>query len=172
MAAANKKRRSRSRKRKAAGAQPKSPPARSAEPPRPVVQAGVPSLKASRDEAPKALWHPLPITELLILIGIVVAVIGLINGSIPMTVGGLVILGSASTELAYREHFAGYRSHSAMLASVVAVVGVTAVAFLGSRIGINIPPWLLAVAAVGAFGGLFAALRRGFRRRTGLSFRV
>jgi hypothetical protein len=172
VAAANKKRRSRSRKRKAAGRQPpKSPPAKAAEQ-RPVVQAGIPSLKASREEAPKALWHPLPITELLILVGIVVAVIGLINGSIPMTVGGLVILGSASTELAYREHFAGYRSHSAMLASVVAVIGITAVAFLGSRIGVSIPPWLLAVAAIGVFGGLFVLLRRGFRRRTGLSFRV
>lgn len=137
-----------------------------------MVQAGVRSLKASRDEAPKALWHPLPITELLILVGIVLAVVGLINGSIPTTIGGLVILGSSSTELAYREHFAGYRSHSAMLASVVAVVGLTAVAFLGSRIGVSIPPWLLAVVAIGVFGGLFVVLRRGFRRRTGLSFRV
>ena len=137
-----------------------------------MVQAGIPSLKASRDEAPKALWHPLPITELLILVGIVLAVVGLINGSIPTTIGGLVILGSASTELAYREHFAGYRSHSAMLASAVAVIGVTAVAFLGSRIGVSIPPWLLGVAAIVVFGGLFVVLRRGFRRRTGLSFRV
>lgn len=172
MAAANKKRRSRSsRKRKAAGAQAKPSPPKVAEP-RPVVQAGIPSLKASRDEAPKALWHPWPITELLILIGIVLAIVGLIGGSIATTVGGLVILGSASTELAYREHFAGYRSHSAMLASAVAVIGVTAVAFLGSRIGINLPPWLLGVAAIGVFGALFVALRRGFRRRTGLSFRV
>lgn len=171
MAAANKKRRSRSsRKRKAAGARPKSP-TKAAEQ-RAVVQAGVPSLKANRSEAPKALWHPLPITELLILVGIVLAVVGLINGSIPTTIGGLVILGSASIELAYREHFAGYRSHSAMLASAVAVIGVTAVAFAGSRIGISAPPWLLAVAAIGVFGGLFVVLRRGFRRRTGLSFRV
>ncbi len=170
MAAANKKRRSRSRKRKSGGASPKPSPKAAGQ--RPVVQAGVPSLKARREEAPKALWHPLPITELLILVGIVVAVIGLVGGGIPMTIGGLVILGSASTELAYREHFAGYRSHSAMLASVVAVIGVTAVAFLGSRIGVNVPPWLLAVAAIGVFGGLFVVLRRGFRRRTGLSFRV
>lgn len=137
-----------------------------------MVQAGIPSLKASRDEAPKALWHPLPITELLILVGLVLAVVGLINGSVPTTIGGLVILGSSSTELAYREHFAGYRSHSAMLASVVAVIGVTAAAFVGSRIGVNVPPWILGVAAIAVFGGLFVVLRRGFRRRTGLSFRV
>lgn len=168
MAASNKKRRSRaSRKRKAAGAKPKP-----VVPQRPVVQGGVPSLKADRAEAPKPLWHPWPLTELLILVGLVVAVVGLVGGSIPTTIGGLVILGSASTELAYREHFAGYRSHSAMLASAVAVIGVTAVAFLASRIGIDIPPWLLGVAAIGTFAGLFVVLRRGFRRRTGLSFRV
>jgi hypothetical protein len=172
VAGPSKKRRSRaSRKRKAAGARPKPPQSPTTEP-RPVVPAGVPSLKARREEAPKPLWHPWPITELLILVGLVVAVIGLIGGSIPTTIGGLVILGSASTELAYREHFAGYRSHSAMLASAAAVVGITAVAFLGSRIGVSIPPWLLAVAAIATFGGLFVVLRRGFRRRTGLSFRV
>ncbi len=172
MAASNKKRRSRaSRKRKAAGSKPKPPQPKGADR-RPVVPAGIPSLKASRDEAPKPLWHPWPLTELLILVGIVVAVIGLINGSIPTTIGGLVILGSASTELAYREHFAGYRSHSAMLASVVAVIGITAIAFLGSRVGVHLPPWALGVVAIGAFGGVFVVLRRGFRRRTGLSFRV
>ncbi|MFA4929428.1 MAG: hypothetical protein WC558_13000 [Patulibacter sp.] len=172
MAASNKKRRSRSsRKRRAAGAPPR-PPRPEVTEQRPVVPAGIPSLKARREEAPKPLWHPWPITELLILVGIVVAVIGLIGGSIPTTIGGLVILGSASTELAYREHFAGYRSHSAMLASAVAVIGITAVAFLGSRIGVNVPPWLLAVAGIATFGGLFVSLRRGFRRRTGLSFRV
>ncbi len=169
MAAPKKKSRSRAaRKRRAAAAKP-TPPAAAA---RPVVPAGLPSIKARREEAPKPLWHPWPITELLILTGLVVAVIGLIGGTLAMTLGGLVILGSASTELAYREHVAGYRSHSAMLATVIAVVGTTAVAFGASRIGLYLPPWALAVLALASFGALFGLLRRGFRRRTGLSFRV
>lgn len=178
MAQTNKKRRRRSsKKRSGSGPRPARPtgtgnvagPSASG----PVAGGGIPSLKAHRSEAPKPIWAPLPITEVLILVGLIVAVIGLFGSNVPMTIGGLVILGSASIELAAREHFAGYRSHSAMLAGLIAVVTVTVAAFGGSLVDIAIPPWLLGIVGIGLFAWLFVLLRRAFRRRTGgLSFRV
>ena len=81
---------------------------------------------------------------------------------------GVGLVGVASLELAIREHFAGYRSHSSLLALAVAIATM---AILGIGVGIA------RVAAIGAgavvFAGAFLALRAAFRRRTGgMSFRA
>ena len=71
-------------------------------------------------------------------------------------------------ELALREHLAGFRSHSTLLAGVAAFVVVTAVA-LG--LGPNTLGVLLIIGGL-VFGGSFYALRQLFLRRSGgLSFR-
>lgn len=130
-------------------------------------------MKSRHEEAPKPIWAPIPVTEVLILVGLVVAVIGLVSGSAPMVIGGLVILGAASTELAAREHFAGYRSHSGMLAGLAAVVATAVVAFGVDALGASVPVWALLALAVVVFLLTFTGMRRAFRRRTGgLSFRV
>ncbi|EHN11370.1 hypothetical protein PAI11_17590 [Patulibacter medicamentivorans] len=130
-------------------------------------------MKADRDEAPQPIWAPVPVTEILILVGIVLAGVGVFARSGQMIAGGLLVVGAASTELAIREHFAGYRSHSAMIAGVAAAVVATAGGFGLSALGVSVPVWaVLGVAAV-VFAGAFTALRRAFRERTGgLSFRV
>lgn len=177
MAQSNKSRRKRSsKKQRAEGPRPVRPAVSDDAPAttrRAVPGAGVPSLKASREEAPQPIWAPFPLTELLILLGLVMAVVGLISRNMPVAIGGLVIVSSASIELASREHFAGYRSHSALLAGLGAVISVTVLAFGGSAIDVTVPPWAIAVVGVLVFVSLFVLLRRAFRRRTGgLSFRV
>ncbi|MGX6450094.1 hypothetical protein ACVU7I_18810, partial [Patulibacter sp. S7RM1-6] len=145
---------------------------RSAAPASPAGR-GVPSVKAPREEAPKPLWHPVPVTELLILVGLVLAAVGLVTRGVGLIGGGLVLVMASSLELAAREHAAGYRSHSALLAGVAGLVVAAGGGFGLAALGVEVPVW--AAIAVGAvvFLGAFAALRRTFRRRSGgLSFRV
>lgn len=133
-------------------------PARAPEPPR------TPRLKARSDEAPKAPWHPFPLVELAVLAGIVLIVAGVFVGGDArpiLLLGGLAIVSIASLELAIREHFAGYRSHSALLASV------TGLGLAAPLWWTPLPQWVLiavfAVVAVVAFG----LLRSTFARRSG-----
>lgn len=156
--------------RRAPGAPPRPAPAPRVTPP----PSGTPSIKASRDEAPKAIWAPLPITELLILVGIVTAVVGVVRATPAVVLAGLVIVMVPSLELALREHFAGYRSHSAMLAGVLAlIVGPGSAVALHALDVVELPVWALALIVVLVFAPVFTLLRRAFRRRSGgLSFRV
>jgi hypothetical protein len=67
-----------------------------------------------------------------------------------------------------REHFAGYKSHSAMLAGVGAV-GLDALLFFFTPI----PQVVLVVIGVSVFGVLMRALRAAFMRRSGgIGFRA
>jgi hypothetical protein len=166
-----------SRKRPSSGRRSARPAERRAStasaPPRPA--GGAPrSIKASRDEAPKPIWAPLPITEALILIGLVVAAVGLVRGEPPLVLGGLVLVMLSSLELAAREHFAGYRSHSSLLAGVGALVVGPGGGLLLHALDVADPPaWALIVVAAVVFAALFGVFRRAFRRRSGgLPFRV
>ena len=71
-------------------------------------------------------------------------------------------------DVAVREHFAGYRSHTTLLAGTVFVLVVGGLFYLAG--------WILAVClGVGAvaFLATFFALRRAFRQATGgLAFKV
>ena len=65
-------------------------------------------------------------------------------------------------ELAVREHFAGYRSHTLLLAGAIGVAVVAALYLLAKVVaGIAL---LAGIAAFAAFGWLFAS---AFRRRSG-----
>ena len=67
-----------------------------------------------------------------------------------------------------REHFAGFRSHTTLLAGAVAVFVGTLVAVVAGKI---LLPVLLAVGLI-VFAAGFVVFRRGFRERSGgLSFR-
>src|SRR3954470_16109440 len=106
----------RSRARRAAGIAPASPTPPPAPRPAPLS-----------DERPKAPWHPVPLVELCVLVGIVLIVIGLIvgfessRGQLALVCGVLLAsLGGLDTAL--REHFNGYRSHSSVLAGLPGVV--------------------------------------------------
>lgn len=137
---------------------------------------GRPSIKAPRDEAPPAPWDPFPLTELVILLGIVLALLGLTvaagSRQVAMIGGGLALIGLASSELAFREHFAGHRSHTTLLAAIPAVIVASVLWFLAHREGL-IPGVVAPVALVVVFALCFWRLRELFKRRSGgLGFRA
>lgn len=124
-----------------------------------------PRRHARLDEAPKAPWSPFPLVELCILIGIVLLVLGFVTHGHRARVelaGGFTLMLLAVCELAIREHFAGYRSHSALLAGVAAVA-TSAILFFAT----SLPQIVLIVIGVSIFGVLVRALRATFIRRTG-----
>ncbi len=122
-------------------------------------------------QRPTAPWGSFPLSELVILAGIAVIFWGLFSGGDQGNerVGaGLVLASLGGGELALREHLAGFRSHSSLLAGVAAFVAVTVVA-----IGLGpVEVWVLLVLGVAVFGGTFYAMRELFKRRSGgLGFR-
>jgi hypothetical protein len=124
----------------------------------------------STSERPSAPWGNFPLSELVILIGLVLILWGAASGSGGgrMLVAGLVIASLGGGELALREHMAGYRSHSSLLAGVAAFVAVTIVALgLGP-----VKLWVLVALGATVFAGTFYAMRELFKRRSGgLGFR-
>ena len=115
------------------------------------------------EERPKPPWHPVPLAELCALFGLVLLVLGALNfdsdrGRAMLFVG--VALGSLSgLDTAAREHFAGYRSHTTVLAALPAVITAAALYFAAA-------PWAAVVpAAVAVFAGAVWLLRRSFVRR-------
>lgn len=134
--------------------------------PTPRRRPGRPTI----DERPPAPWGNFPLSELLVLVGIVFIAWGIFSGKggEKRLAGGIVIAGLGGAELALREHLAGYRSHTSLLAGVSAVAVVTAVALgLGP-----VKLWLLALIAAAVFGSAFYLLRELFKRRSGgLGFR-
>lgn len=125
------------------------------------------------DERPPAPWGRFPLVELSVLIAIALFVGGLAiggeRGQIMLT--GALGLGSlAGLELSIREHFAGYRSHSSLIAAVFAFVAM-AVTFFAAGKGDVARALLLPVAGI-VFMASFWWLREVFKRRSGgLGFR-
>lgn len=102
------------------------------------------------------------------LAGIVMLVIGIVSHD-PTAVGvGVVLAGLGGLEVAVREHFAGYRSHTTLLAGTVFVLVTGGLFYLAGLI-------LAICLGVGAAAFLtsFFVLRRAFQRASGgLSFRI
>jgi len=127
-----------------------------------------PKRVSAPDERPPAPWGSVPLAELVILAGIVSLGIGVFGGS-PTAIGvGIALAGLGGLEVAIREHFAGYRSHTTLLAGAAFVFTTGLVLYAAGQI--------LAVAlAIGAvaFGIVFFLARRAFQRASGgLSYRV
>ena len=89
---------------------------------------GAPGRPPSSDR-PQPPWGSFPLSELVILLGIVLIAWGAVSGEAgeERLLAGLVIASLGGGEL-LREHLAGFRSHSSLLAGVTAFVVVTAVA--------------------------------------------
>ena len=122
----------------------------------------------SADERPPAPWGNFPLAELAVLGGIVCLAIGIFGSHETLIGVGVAMAGLGGMEVAIREHFAGYRSHTTLLAGFVFVVVVGLLFYAFKQV--------LAVALpVGAvcFLLVFFLARRAFQRASGgLSYRV
>jgi hypothetical protein len=133
------------------------------------ASAPAPRRRAT-SERPAAPWGRFPLSELIILLGIVLILWGAArgDGGEEMLAAGLVIASLGGGELALREHLAGYRSHSSLLAGVAAFVVVTVVALGFGPVQL----WSLLLIAAAVFAATFYAMRELFKRRSGgLGFR-
>jgi hypothetical protein len=144
----------RSRKRGDPAPAPDRAPVRAA-PPRRGARRTSP---ARTGERPRAPWHPFPLVELSVLIGLVLIVWGLFRASEDsgrvMLLCGMALGSLAGLETALREHFSGYRSHALLLSALPAVL-VAGVLFFARA------PWLtIPIAAAVVLGAAFLALRR------------
>ena len=102
------------------------------------------------------------------LAGIVLLLVGVFGNHLTAIGLGVVLAGLGGLEVSVREHFAGYRSHTTLLAGTVFVLVTGGLYYLGGLI-------LAICLAVGAvsFAAAFLALRRAFQRASGgLSFKV
>jgi hypothetical protein len=156
----------RSRKR---GATIVPPQPSAAEPVRARASAPV-SRRARMDDAPKAPWSPFPLTELVVLLALVLLVLGFLSSGDRrgVLIGvGLVLASLAGGELALREHFAGFRSHTMLLSGLSGfLAGALAVV-------VGLPKGVVLASAVAVAVAAFPLLRRAFMRRSGgLGFRA
>jgi hypothetical protein len=113
-------------------------------------------------ERPRAPWHPLPLSELLILIGAIGTVVGLSRreSGIALLVAGLAAVLIGTVEVTLREHLSGYRAHTLMLTVLPAIAVYTGVVIIvRPPAAVNLV--LLVVVAVAAVP-LFKRLRARF----------
>jgi cell division protein FtsW (lipid II flippase) len=120
-------------------------------------------VSVTEPERPKAPWHPFPLVELLVLAGIVLLVLGFLSFDSDrgkaMLVGGMLLGSLGGLDTALREHFSGYRSHTTIIAGVLAVALAAVLYFAGA-------PWIAVVGgALVAFAGAAWLLVRDYKRR-------
>jgi hypothetical protein len=131
-------------------------------------RAGRPTI----DERPPAPWGGFPLVELLVFAALVMLVVGglFTQGDTRrrLILAALAIGSLAGLELSIREHFAGYRSHTSLLAGVVAFVAMMTVAIVAGTIQLGV----VLIVGVLSFGVAWWLFREAFKRRAGgLGFR-
>jgi cobalamin synthase len=96
-----------------------------------------------------------------------VLVVGFTSQSEQLLAVGFSLVALAATELAAREHFAGFRSHSLLLGLILGAVTAVVLVVAGA------PRVVQIAAAVAMFAAGAWALRRAFQDRTGgMGFRA
>lgn len=129
--------------------------------------------RAGTAERPPAPWGNFPLSELCVFLALILGIAGLIvwgDRGRTMVLAAMALGSLAGLELSIREHFAGYRSHSSLLAGATAFVAVTVVLLTAGSSGVA----LGAVLVVGllVFGGALYGFRQLFKSRSGgLGFR-
>ena len=123
-------------------------------------------------ERPQAPWHPVPLSEVLILVGAIATAIGAsklskgTSSGAPTLVVGVAAVLIGTVEFSLREHRSGYRSHTILLALLPTVVLYTGTllvlaAFLSPvPVGLKVAPLALALPV---FAFLFKLLRVRFQ---------
>jgi hypothetical protein len=146
-------------------------------PPKPAAAAPEPAAEpkpapAARrstrlDDAPPPPWGSFPLIELSVLLGLVFLVAGFFfvegdRGAI--LIGAGLALGSiGGLELSIREHFAGYRSHTLILAGIPALI-VLGVLFYAVD---GLAPVVRAAIGLAVFAVAALLLSGAFAKRSG-----
>ena len=124
--------------------------------------------RARPDERPPAPWGNFPLTEIVVFIALVLLIAGFVTGGTrgAIMIGAGLVLGSlGGLELSIRDHFAGHRSHSSLLAAACAVPVMAAV-YLAAGPGTAAFGLAVGVGAV-IFGLAFWRAREAFKKRSG-----
>ena len=152
---------------------PRRPPVQTAAAPapKPAAAAAKPRARAQiDDQRPPAPWGSFPLVELVVLVGLVMIAIGFFtegNRGTVLLVTGIALGSLAGLELSVREHFAGYRSHTTLLAAVLGVAVMLGLYYFG-----DLPaPAAIAVGAAAALGAAWLLVRE-FRARAGRSIKL
>jgi len=123
------------------------------------------------DERPPAPWGSFPLVELVVLVALVALVAGFFahghRGAVLIAVG-LVLGALGGLELSIREHFAGHRSHTLLLAGTVGVAVLGGLLYFAP----DLSPLVRIAAAGGAFAIVAWLLARTFRNRSGVMLKV
>lgn len=120
------------------------------------------------EQPPTAPWGSFPLAELAILVGLVMLAIGFVGGNLTTLAVGFALGSLGGLEVSVREHLAGYRSHTTLLAGSVFVLLVGILLYL-----VRMAPLIAVAIGAVAFVAAFLALRRAFQRVSGgLSFRA
>jgi hypothetical protein len=113
---------------------------------------------------PQAPWHPLPLSELLILVGAVGVVLAWkrgAEGSPALLFASIAAVAIGTVEVTLREHLGGYRSHALLLALIPVVVLHSAVLLVAGAFT-SVPRWVnipLLALDIAIFSVLFKVLR-------------
>jgi hypothetical protein len=164
-------RRGRSRKRRPASASASASASRvAAKPPSASERVAARRTAAPAGGRPPAPWHPLPLSELLILLGAIGTVVGLTrlgsgaSADAPLLFAGLAAVMIGTIEVTWREHRSGYRSHILLLALLPTILFHTAAILIVSAFT-PVPRALnvgLLIVDAALFAVLFKLLRAGF----------
>jgi hypothetical protein len=135
----------------------------------PTRRRGRPTI----DERPPAPWGKFPLVELVVLLALILLplsfVVGGARGKVMLT-GALVFGSLGGLELSIREHFAGYRSHTTLLAGAAAFAAMAILFVLGGKS--DLTRALMIPLGGLVFLGAFWLFREAFKRRSGgLGFR-
>jgi hypothetical protein len=138
-------------------------------------RAAATTARRGTREAPAAPWGSFPLTELVVLLALILGVVGFIrfnthSGKV-MVVCAMCLGSLGGLEVSIREHFAGYRSHTTLLAAACAVAAMILISVIAGKVGLAMLGIVVAIGVV-VFVLAFYALRQAFVRRSGgLGFR-
>lgn len=138
---------------------------------RAAQRSGTESTRGFKDpqslgERPEPPWHPVPLSELLILAGAIGTVVGLSRGIShggPPLIAGLAAVVIGTAEVTLREHLSGYRSHTLILALLPTIVFHSAVVLIVAAF--TTTPRALNVALLFVDAAIFAFLFKLLRAR-------
>lgn len=129
--------------------------------------AGGRSRRSPEQDRPPAPWGAFPLAEIVVLVGLILLVAGFFVSPPrgPIMIGaGLVLASLSGLELALREHLAGYRSHTLILAGIG---GVVTLAICWTLLGSILAPVARILIAGAVFGAGAWYFSRLFARRSG-----